>query len=476
MPVFMRPVLRRLVCSLVLIGLLFLLMPVSSRALSIEEEKKLGKDFFLYIKNHGYILEDLDISAYINELGQKVLKVTGPQPFNYRFFVIDDQTINAFAVPGGYVFLFTGLIRAYEHEGELAATIAHEIAHVTSRHIASQIEKTQKLSLATMGAVLAGVFIGGPIGSAVAFGSMAGAIQAQFKYSRDDEREADNKGLDYLVGAGYDPNFMIESFRIILKASQYMPEGPPTYLTTHPGLAERMSSVEAGVAAHPGYGRIKGQGDQKAFEAIRTKIIARYIDPVSAQNHFDRRLKENPDDPLARYGLAVLHQSQQKFDLAQEEYTLALNKDPDNPAFMTDLAGLLIQKGNYDQALFYLGRASMLNPSSPQISLLLAQVYQTQNRPDQAKTQLLKVLDFNPEHEESLYNLGLAYGRLGNLSRARYYTGLSFKVRGDPKTALYHLKIALEQATENDGFRERIQQEIKELEKQLADQTKRIGR
>ena len=321
-------------CFIMLLTIWTVLMPARlAMALTIEEERELGRQSYEQIRRTMNLVEDPSVTAYINGIGQKIVKVTDNRYFDYRFFVIDNDTLNAFAVPGGYVFIHSGLITTLKSEAQLAAIIGHEIAHVTSRHIAQRFDQSRNLSLAALGGVLAGIFIGGPGGQALMMGSMAGSVQAQLAYSREDEREADFKGLDYLVRAGYDPRAAYQSFEILLQNQWQDTTKTPTYLTTHPGLSERIGAVQRAVDTNPAYQEVRNQGDEKAFQAIQVKMLALSADTQRAFNRFSAALKENPRDAMSHYGLALLYQQQQNLDKAIQEFQQALENSTGQSEF-----------------------------------------------------------------------------------------------------------------------------------------------
>jgi len=437
--------------------------PVYAAGMSYEDERKLGKDVFNYIKANRTILTDPEIANYINAMGARILKSAGPQPFQIRFFVLNDNTANAFAAPGGYIFINTGLIMAVDSEGQLAAIMSHELAHSIGRHIAERIAKSQKINLATLGAVAAGMFLGGQVGSAVALGSMAANIQAQLAYSREDETDADRKGLDYLAAAGYDPKCMIEAFRILLRVSLGESGQTPTYLKTHPGLVDRMGFVETWTAAHPAFGVITNQGDRRGFEAAKTRIMAHHADELTAYNYFQYLL--NKDKTVwGHHGLALVYERQQKYEQAVAEFDLALKEEPANTEILTDYGSLLFKKGDYEGAQKLLGRVIILKPTSTRALFLTARILQERGSPERAKELYLRLLTLDPEHIQGLYNLGLVYGQMNELAYAHYNFGLHFKLLDQPDKAIYHLKKAREFASgRSPELAARIDQALEEL-------------
>ncbi len=439
------------------------------QALTTDEEKELGREFYSYVKKQVNIVDDPAIQGYVESLGRKILKVVGPQPFEYRFFVIQNEVMNAFAGPAGYIFIHSGLIENFQSEGELAAIISHEIAHVTSRHLSERMAKSQKMSLATLGGMIAGVFLGGPAGQALMMGSIAGNVQMQLAYSREDEREADRKGLDYLVQSGYDPKYMIQSFQALLQANWHQPSDIPTYLTTHPGLSERISSVERNVQLHPGYGQVLGRGDEKAFKSVKVRTMAQLADPQRARNGFEEMLRQNPGDPLAHYGLALLYKKNQDFDRSVAEFQKALENDPANPSILSDLGAVLFQQKDFQGAMNVLGKAVILRPDWVQALSLLARIYEEQGQAEQARDLYKRVLAQEPDNPEALYGLGMIYGQEGKMALAHLHTGRYFNTQEKPDKAMFHLGKAREAATGADaGLLPEIEEAVKEAKQQGA--------
>ena len=451
-------IMRRLAPLAALLALILAAaVPGPARGLTIEEERELGEEVFAAVIKHKKVVKDAAIQSYVNTLGQKILKNVGPQPFKFRFFVLDDPVINAFAVPGGYIFVHSGILTAMHSEGELAAIIGHEIAHVTSRHVSQRMTQNRNLGIATIGGVLAGALLGGPAGQALVMGSMGANIQAQLAYSRSDEREADRKGLNYLVEAGYDPRFMASSFQTMLRQNWAAPEGVPTYLTTHPGLSERISSVEAAVATHAAYQKVLGRGDEKAFSAIQNRTLAFVADPLQARNHFQGMLKENSNDPNAHYGLAMLAQKEQNYDQAIQEYQVALKADPANANYLADLGSVQFAKNDMDAAMSSLSRAVVLRPNMVRALFLLGRCYEERGAADRALELYEKVLDLDPTSSDGLYRAGLLYGQKGDLARAHLHTGLYFQLEGQRQKAYFHFRKAEENAASAPpGVKDRI--------------------
>ncbi|MCA1743571.1 MAG: M48 family metalloprotease, partial [Desulfovibrionales bacterium] len=163
---------------------------------TISDEAELGDKIHRLIRSRFEIIEDSEITNYIRKISEKLEKASPPQPFPAKVDVVNHNAVNAFATVAGYMVIFTGLILNVESEDELASIMAHELAHITQRHVARNIERSKLISIGSLIGILAGVFIGSDAGNAVAVGSMAGGQSAVLKYSRADEREADQVGLN----------------------------------------------------------------------------------------------------------------------------------------------------------------------------------------------------------------------------------------------------------------------------------------
>ncbi|HSR10542.1 MAG TPA: M48 family metallopeptidase, partial [Thermodesulfobacteriota bacterium] len=204
-----RPLVRIVAPLFLFFFALSSVIPPPSYAMTLQEERELGEKVLQEVSRVWPIIRTPEINDYVTRIGKRILSTMEPQPFQYQFYVLNTPEINAFAVPGGKVFVNSGLILQVDNEDELAGVMAHEIGHVTSRHIARQSEQGMKLGLAALGAMLAGIFLGPQAAAAIGITSQAAAGTVMLKYSRENEEESDYVGLKYMENAGYDRNAMI---------------------------------------------------------------------------------------------------------------------------------------------------------------------------------------------------------------------------------------------------------------------------
>ena len=181
--------------------------PHTAQALTLSEENEMGQKILEQIKEQMPLVKNPEIVAYVRSIGNRIVKHVGTSPYHFHFFVIDQSVPNAFAVPGGYIFVYRGLIEMMSSEGELAAVISHELGHIVAQHIKKQMEQGKVLSIASLVGVLAAALLGAKGGGggatgALASGALAGAQSLRLKYSRQDERQADELGFHFLCAAG----------------------------------------------------------------------------------------------------------------------------------------------------------------------------------------------------------------------------------------------------------------------------------
>lgn len=278
---------------------------VAAAELSPRTERRLGESIMQEIRwqDPSYI-DDAEIEEYVNQLGGRLVAASSHPDGRFEFFVMRDPMINAFALPGGYIGLHSGLILMAESESELASVLGHEIAHVTQRHIAQLFGRHGQTSMVMLAslllAALAGAAGGGQMGEAALAAGQAGAIQSQLNYSRAFEREADRVGLQLLDRAGFDPRGMPGFFARMQRTNRLYESAAPGYLRTHPMTNERFTDMESRVAQM----RYRQVLDSPEFGYVRAKLRATAVSPSDAVRRFEAAVNDHPDDAAQRYGLA----------------------------------------------------------------------------------------------------------------------------------------------------------------------------
>lgn len=230
--------------------------------ISLEEEWQLGRQLAQDIERQVRINRDPEINNYVSQMGQRIVARTAMANLPFEFHVVDSPEINAFAIPGGHVYVNTGLIAAADNASELAGVMAHEISHVTARHSTEQISRQYGLS------ILAGIALGQNPGqlSELAAQILAGGALARF--SRGAEREADELGIQAMAAAGYNPHGMASMFEELMEQRQRQPGRVEKFFATHPDIEERIrdSRNRANQIGNTGI------TDEPQFQSIKRRV------------------------------------------------------------------------------------------------------------------------------------------------------------------------------------------------------------
>ncbi len=448
--------------AVVILILLFRASPCFAE-FTLEDENKLGKEFYDKMRAQHLIYENKILNDYITKIGNLILAQSQKAPFEFCFSIVDSDAINAFATPGGYIYINKGLILASKNEAELASVIAHEIGHAKARHIASIIEKSQKLSVATLAAIIAGAFLGGggEATAAIAAFSVAGASSLTLKYTRAHEEEADRLGLSYLVSAGYYPAAMID-FLKIMKQHEFLSKTMPSYLQTHPGTDDRiyyMDSLISTIYHQKGKESIIGN-----FGRMQTLIPLDQSDLNNKYNELAASLKKDPDNVELLYYLATIEDQLGQTGAALNHYQKALSLSPRDEDILKNIGLIYLKTGDADLAQNYLLRASNLNPDKEEIILTLGKAYFASGKYQNALDCYLKIKDKSLDNEDIYYFIAMTYGKLQNRGESHYYFGLYFKKEGRRESALFHFKEALNYFPQGSKRSNSVNQEIKDLE------------
>ena len=325
---------------------------ISQSALSPVQERRLGESIMRQIRANPAYLSDPEVMDYLNWIGYKLV-ANSPEPGgNFEFFAIDDASINAFALPGGYIGVHTGLLLTAQSESELASVLGHEIAHVTQRHIARMIAGQQKAGLASMAALAVAILAARSntdLAQAAVVAAQAGSIQSQLNFSRDHEREADRIGLQIVDSTGFDVHAMPVFLERLQRSSRLYEGGAPSYLRTHPLTFERVADVQNRTQPMP----FKLIPDSQDFHFIRARLAAVKGAPADAVASFKLLLAEKKyaSEAATRYGYAIALMRANDFASARESL-FSLQRSSGNQAMVQALsAELMVKSGKVNEGL-----------------------------------------------------------------------------------------------------------------------------
>jgi predicted Zn-dependent protease len=433
--------------ALALSALLMLSWSVPAWAISIKEEEKLAREFMKYITRQNELITDPVIVGYVNRVGHKVLAVMPPQPFEYHFYVIKEDVYNAFAIPAGHIFINSGLLAAMDNEDELAGILGHEIAHVVCRHLSKRIERSKKIDLATLAGVVAGVFLGAATGDATAMqaltiGSAAAGQSASLSYSRDDEAQADQLGLQNITKAGYSPLGLLSALKTIRGKEWFGSQQIPTYMMTHPAIEERIARIDAWVSSHADLIKRKEPVATKAFNRIKIRLEALEGDPTTTLQGFERDLARDPsnEDLIYGYGLALAQAGKKEEAVKQLQRVQA--KNALDPFILTDLGRIYFLDGRYEEAVSTLEGAVTIGTDNSEGLFYLGRCRMEMGQLEKAAQIFEALLQKDQDYQPAYYFLGQTEGRLNDMPDAHYYLGLYYCNRGDYRTARHHLEKA----------------------------------
>ena len=410
--------------------------------LSPAQETRLGEAVQQNIRAQLPLIDDTQLNSYVQALGEHLL-ASAPEPhIPFTFLIVRNPSINAFAATGGVIVVYSGLIEAAHSEAELAAVMAHEIAHITQRHIARTLEENQRMSLATMLAVLSGIALTAnapQVGSAITAGAVAGSLQDQLNFSRAFEREADSIGIDILARAGYRPIAMADFFARLARTESASDANIPELLRTHPVTSERMAEAEARAAHYPNARRT----DTLTFELAKARLQALLTPP---QKLIDAYALATPDFRARtairyRYALALRRAGRPRQSQAILQGLVA--QHPDSIAMRLALAVSANLAGQGKTALQQLRRLNTLYPQQEPIVVELARMAIRHGHAVSALQQLRGLIQTRTVQPDTLRLEAQAAARAGqpaysHEALARYYFRL-----GANATALEQIDLAL---------------------------------
>lgn len=457
---------------IVFIGLLLVLFSwmvpsgvPNALALSIEDERKMGEEFMRQVAGQFEMVKDPFANQYLSELGHYLITPLELKNFPFQFYIIKDNTLNAFAGPAGHIFVFSGLIEVLESVDELAAVICHEIGHVSARHLAHRIEQSKKIGLATLAGALIGALLGGQAAGALIMGSMAAGMQAQLHYSREDERQADQLSFKYMGPATFDPAAMISALNKIQKGSYLGTDKVPAYLLTHPTGPERMSNLDSLMTTYtPRPWNKEAAHFEALWPAFKTVVRARSLEPADAERIFNSELKKNPDNPLPHFGLGIVAMQESRYDRAIQELLKAEDAQPNFVPILRTLGQAYQLNGQDQKALHVLKKALVIDDSDRDTMFVLGTVYESMDQ-NQAALKIFERLSYlKPVRYDVYYHLGLCYGRENRLALAHYNFGIYFQKLGQAQKAKFHLMKAKELSGQNPALKPKILKALKEVE------------
>ena len=443
--------------------------------LSPQLERRIGEQIVREIKfREPTYLDDPEVADYLAMIGTRLGQANPAARQDLEFFAIRDSTVNAFALPGGFIGVHTGLITTAETESELASVLAHEIGHVSQRHIARMIGQQQQMQIPMMVALAAALLLGRSrpdlaVGAAAA--AQGAGVQAALAYSRDFEREADRIGLQTLQDAGFDSRAMATFFERMQRSTRVSDDGTmPGYLRTHPITTERIADVQNKAASLP----YRQHPDSPEFQFVRAKLRADSGDAREAAALFESALREHryASEAAARYGYATALLRAGQVKEAQREFGRLQSFGIASPMIDTLAARIRTAAGDIEGANRIYAEAQKRYPYSRAIAYAHISSLEDAGDNESALAALRETLKLYPK-DARLYGMqAKAYAALGKRLLQHHSQSEAYALQGSLPAAIEQLQLA-RSAGDGDFYQlSMVDARLKELRAQYATELK----
>jgi len=446
---------------------------VSQAALTPLQERQIGQQSMMQIRAGKQYLDDAEINDYLNQLGTKLVENSPEPSLDFEFFAVDDYSVNAFALPGGFIGVNAGLLLITQSESELASVLSHEISHVTQHHLARMIEGQRGDSLISMAAIAIAILAArtSPQAAEATIASVqAGNIQKQLNFTRANEEEADRIGLQLLQKSGFNTHAMPEFLERLQKATRLLDSNAPNYMRTHPITSDRIAEIENRIHNQP-YRLIP---DSLDFQLVRTKLIAAQKTAPDAIAYFSDALgTQNYGNPIAqRYGLVSALLRDNQIQRAAQELTILRKQAKTNPMsknspMIETLAGQVLRATkNYTEALAFYRTAVQNFPQHRALIYDYTDLLLQDNQAEIAVKLLTEQLTRHPS-DTTLYDLqARAYAMQGKTLEQHQAQAYSYAWQGNLHAAIEQLELA-KQAGGSFYQLSTIESDLRELREML---------
>lgn len=450
----------------------------ANSTLTLNDEYQLGRMVVRGLRDQGLILEDPEVTDYIQALGNRIASQIPDSEQRFTFFVVRENSINAFALPGGFIGVHYGLITATANESQLASVLAHEIAHVTQRHIARAIQAQGRNTVASAAAMLAAILIGITTGTpdamqagiAVAQGM---AAQQQINFTRANEYEADRVGIGFLAAAGFDPNGMPDFFETLSRRSGLAGIGVPELLRTHPVTSNRIAeSRDRAGQLRP---TIAAETASYAFVRERVRVLGAPNDS-DLRPYYAALADRAPLTAAQRYGEALARLGAGDRDRAASALVELAAAQPQSPMLQAALGQALFAAGQQQLARDGLRRALGIAPRNIPLTVRYAEVLLQMGGAKEAHQVLLDLFNNVPPTPEQIRLTALAASSAGDDGDAAYYMGEYHIASGDLSLAIKQLELALADPNITGVQRARFEARMKEVQEALVENNRRSRR
>jgi predicted Zn-dependent protease len=446
----------------------------ASSSLSLDDEYRIGLQVMRQLRDEGQVIEDPEVTEYLQALGSRIVaQATGDSAQKFQFFFVRDNSINAFALPGGFIGVNSGLVLATRNEAQLAGVMAHEIAHVTQRHIARRIRSQGRQSIATVATILASILIGAATGSGDA--AMAGvtaaqgaAMQQQINFTRSNENEADRVGMGFLAAAGFDPYGMPDFFETMGRRNAITAGSRnvlPEILQSHPVTTNRIAESRSRAAQFKET-RQTAETVSYALTRERLRVLATPAEENVRRYYSDRRTHQD-QTPGEQYGEALASYQAGNALASLDTLTELAREYPQVPMLQSTLGQALMSAGDTEDALTTFRRALTLSPRNIPLTMRYAEALLKAGDAKQAHAVLLDLFNNVAPTPEQIRFTALAASSAGDSGDAAYYMSEYHIATGNLPLSVSQLEMALAAPNITGVQRSRYQARLDEVREVL---------
>jgi predicted Zn-dependent protease len=422
---------------------------------SSKEERELGLAFYRSLRANLTFVDDLQINYYLNSMGQRLASHSDAAGDTFRFFIIKAPTINAFAGPAAYIGIHTQLILEAKNESQLASVLAHEIAHVSQRHLARAFDNSGQSTALTIASLLAAILVGtqdSQAGQAILMSGIAGSQQSSINFTRSNEYEADRVGIGILSDTSINPQGMVEFFEILLDKS---PDNGIEYLRTHPLSSNRVSEAK---------NRLNDKTKDLPKDSLDFQYTkARLIVQLSKQPEYYLDEAVVGTSLIGQYQKALAAIRAGKEDIAIKILSKHVEKHT-HPWIRLALAEAYTSKNDNKKALKTLSALAKLYPGYLPVTMAYVSALNNSNAPDKSIALLKKQLQTD-DYAIIYKALANAYFANGQISAALESTGNQYARQGYIELAIQQYDNALKQDDISPSTRKRLEAQKQELKK-----------
>lgn len=448
----------------------------SSQTLSPSEEYRLGQSAMITIRHAMPLNHDVLADTYINALGAHLQHAEPDKQFSFEFFIINEEAINAFALPGGFIGINTGLILTTDSEDELASVMSHEMSHVTQRHIARLYVYRKQMTIGTMAGALAAIIIATQnpqAGSGALMATIAGQAQSSLSFSRNHEQEADRVGIQLMSNAGFDPLAMPKFFEKLYQSARFSGQYVPEYLQTHPLTQSRIADAKNRAQQLTKNASPYRQNDYW-FVKARLKN-EQFAMPKDSLAFFEQPLKDTAPEiaKLAhQYGLALSFLANNQSERALTILQSLSQRDPESPYLIISMADAHLAQGQIGTAIKLLQQAVKAHPAELSLVATLAEF---QLQVDQPKKAIQLLDQYHLHYGENAFTLRLisrAYGQAGRPTSMHFYQAKYLETLGEYHSALDQLKLVKLPSDNKDRMSLQIEAKMAEIKERIESDKK----